>query len=98
MSGRIPFARLRPTLTSKPGTDEMMLGKKSLEIFVACAYIAHSLASLFRLVKNIHLLRCAPPPRSNVLKRVRLRSSLGRAPRIWQFLTSLSLDFFTAWA
>ena len=40
-------------------------------------------------MKKAHLLRCAQPPRFNVLSKVGLRSSVNRAPCIWSFLIVL---------
>jgi hypothetical protein len=41
----VACARRGSPLASKPGADEMVLGKKPLEIFVGLSYIAHKLQS-----------------------------------------------------
>src|SRR4030095_9576728 len=50
---------------------------------------------LLRPLKKAHLLRCTRSTRSNVPARVRLRSSISRAPRTWTFLSGL--ENFSTW-
>ncbi|MEX0804506.1 MAG: hypothetical protein WD688_14510 [Candidatus Binatia bacterium] len=46
MGGAVARARRRASFAAKPGTDEMVLGKKALEVFVGCADVIHGYFSL----------------------------------------------------
>jgi hypothetical protein len=39
--GRVALARRHAPVTSQAGPDQMMLGKKALEIFMRRSYVAH---------------------------------------------------------
>jgi hypothetical protein len=42
MGSGVALARRRPPLAPQPGTDQMVLGEKALEVFVRCAYVTHN--------------------------------------------------------